>query len=93
MSFDTGLISVSRAGLSTGLPASVLDDDCMVIAVSDASNSAGLPISAVDWLKIAVGEASSSTGWMIPAVGETGLVAEASDNSSDLTVFTAADSG
>lgn len=45
VSFDIGFVSVSRDGLLAPL----LDNDCVVTALSEASSFAGLPISAVDY--------------------------------------------
>ena len=84
---------VGRDGLSTRLPAPMLDDICVVTTASDASSSARLSLSAVERLKIAIAEASSSKSSTVSAVGEHGLVAETSATSPGLTVPTAGDNG
>lgn len=94
--FDTGLVSVGRAGRSPFCTAPVLDDGGVSIAVLEASSPANLPVSAVERLEIAVAQASSSAGSAgsaVSTVGEHGLVTEASDTSSGLLVCAAGDSG
>ncbi len=89
LSSDSGFVSVGWAGLSAGALAAVLDDDCVVMAFSEASSSAGLPVAMFDRLKTAVAQASSSAGTLIAGGSEQCSVAEASDTCSSLTVSAA----
>ena len=93
MSFDISFVSVERDGISTGFPAPVLDNACMITAASKASSSADLSISAVDCLVIAVSEASNSASSMVSPVDEGCTMEEASDASSALTVSTGINTG
>ncbi len=74
----------------------MLDDDCVVMAFSEALSSvdyAGLSVSMFDRLKTAVSQASSSAGLLIAVGSEHGSVAEASEKCSSLTVSAAYDPG
>lgn len=77
VSFDIGLVSVSRDGLL----ALLLDNDCVATTLSEASSPTSLPISTVDyWV-------------MISAVGENRWVIAASNPSSSLAISAGDDSG